>query len=346
MSRALDPDTAISIQKANSQTIYRDLVSALSTNTIGPLEMEFLPKSYPLAPDCNVLVEGNNIAVTKIKLVQAFIVAQAIFFNYMRECTEAQESELRDVTAVMLLLDPEHLTAANTRKRLIQRREDGPGNRLEELLRQELLFVDGYLTSRLHRHTKSPTLWGHRRWVLGKLKSLDVERDVFQDLKSVILVAAERHPQNYYAWSHMRWLVQVFGESPTRSIQGEKFPLDHSKLVSIVQNWCLKNPSDTSGFSFLLFCLFKSGSLSALARIELCSSVCADILRLAVSFRWIHESVWVFLRTVIASEMATESIRTDFLQAINTIANSRQGKKAVLESAKGWYRENQQILQI
>ncbi|KAL2073176.1 hypothetical protein VTL71DRAFT_10500 [Oculimacula yallundae] len=345
MSRAIDPETVASFQLANLETVYKEIATALSTPTSGSelLEIEFLPKSHPLPPDCNVLVEGNNIAVTKVKLVQAFIVARQIFFKYIKECTEEKESDLRDATAVMLLLDPEHLTAANTRKRLILKYKNYP-EELEELLRQELLFVDGYLTSRLHRHTKSPTLWGHRRWVLGEMETLGIERDVLQDLKSIVLVAAERHPRNYYAWSHMRWLVRTIADLPTRPIRPEcaKRRLDHHELISVVKDWCLKNPSDISGFSFLLFCLFSLGPLTTSARVELCSSVCADILKLAVSFKWTHESVWVFLRTAVASGSAKESIRTDFLEAIKTITGSRPGGKPALNAAKEWYEESKQ----
>lgn len=354
MSRALDAETVSSLQKANVQTVYKDIAAALSTPTFTSssdpelFEIEFLPKSHPLPPDCNVLIEGNSIALTKVKLVQAFMVSRQIFFkNYRREERAAEvEKELRDVTAVMLLLDPEHLTAANTRKRLIWKYENGSGTRsrseMEALLRNELRFVDGYLTSRLHRHTKSPSLWGHRRWILERLKGLGMPRDVLRDLELVVFVAAERHPRNYYAWSHMRWLVQVFGKSAIRPGDDSTNRPDHSELTSVVKDWCLRNPSDTSGFSFLLFCIFNLGASTTSARSEICVSVCADVLRLAVSFKWTHESVWVFLRTVVASKIATGSVRIDFFQAIETISIARPDGKRVLSAAKEWCLQNQQ----
>ncbi|KAK0107132.1 hypothetical protein ONS95_003838 [Cadophora gregata] len=345
MSRALDPETAASLQKANLQAVYNDIASALSTKSSELLEIEFLPKSHTLPAGCNVLVEGNNIAVTKIKLVQAFIVARQRSFKSLRDCHEEKDKELRDATAVMLLMDPEHLTAANTRKRLIINYENGSRSEHEHLLRNELRFVDGYLTSRLHRHTKSPTLWSHRRWILEKFKDLDMEHDILQDLKTVVLVAAERHPRNYYAWSHMRWLAQVFDSPTTRISDGPISWSGHSTMTSIVKNWCLKNPSDTSGFSFLLFCLFNTRPSSTSASTELCSTVCADILRLAVSFNWTHESVWVFLRTVVASRMCSESTRISFFQAIEAISAARPQRQPVLEAAKKWYQENRQSVE-
>ncbi|PVH84412.1 protein prenylyltransferase [Cadophora sp. DSE1049] len=344
MSRALDPETVESLQKSNLQTVYNDIASALSTKSSELLEIEFLPKSHPLPGGCNVLIEGNNIAVPKVKLVQAFIVARQVFFKCLRE-DKAKDKELRDATAVMLLLDPEHLTAANTRKRLILKYENGPGSEFEELLRNELWFVDGYLTSRLHRHTKSPTLWSHRRWILEKFKGLKVEHDVLQDLRSVVLIAAERHPRNYYAWSHIRWLVQSFHNLPTRTADGPMSVSGYSTMTSVVKDWCLKNPSDTSGFSFLLYCLFNLGPSSASARTDICSTVCADILRLAVAFKWTHESVWVFLRTVVASNVCPEPARIEFFQAIETISIARPDGQIVLKAAKEWYQRNQQNLE-
>jgi len=344
MSRALDSETVASLKTSNLLTVYNDIASALSTKSSKLLEIEFLPKSHPLPDGCNVLIEGNSIAVTKVKLVQAFIVARQVFLKHMKVCDQEKEKELRDATAVMLLLDPEYLTAANTRKRLILRYEGGSRSEFEEFLKDELRFVDGYLTSRLHRHTKSPTVWSHRRWILEKLKDLNMEHDILEDLGSVVLIAAERHPRNYYAWSHMRWLVQVFHNSRTRTADDAKSQSDYLKLTSVVKDWCLKNPSDISGFAFLLFCLFNLGPSSTAARTERCSGICGDVLRLAVSFKWTYESVWVFLRTVVASNICTEQTRIEFHQAIETISTARPDGRPVLEAAKEWHQRNQKDL--
>jgi len=207
MSRALDSETSALLLYDDSLTSYNDIVAALCTDTEDLLEIEFLEKSHPLPPGCDVLIDGNSIAVPKVKLVKAFVVARKILFELVRECPEDKESDLRNATAVVLLMDPEHLTAANTRKKLVQKNSR---THLEAALKKELRFLDSYLTSRLHRHTKSPTLWGHRRWLLEQWKLIQMEHDTHRDLESVVLVAAERHPKNYYAWSHMRWLVQNF----------------------------------------------------------------------------------------------------------------------------------------
>jgi protein prenyltransferase alpha subunit repeat containing protein 1 len=328
MSRSLDPETAASIKTNDLQAVYQDIVAALSTEALCLLQIELLGKSHPVPPGSNVLIDGNNIGVPKLKLVQAFIVARQTLFKYFRNCPKDQEAQLQNATAVILLMDPEHLTAANSRKRLIQKYHKVPKLEFEKILKTELLFVDSYLTSPLHRHTKSPTLWGHRRWLYEMGKSIGSEFDVLQDLKSVVLIAAERHPKNYYAWSHLRWLTQNFGTAEVS---------DHPKILAIVKDWCLRHPADTSGFSFLLFILFAPGSSDdSPGRIEACSSVCREVLRLTVSFKWIHESVWVFLRTLVASEYVAEDDRKAFFEAIETVQKSYPMAQVLLETAGDW----------
>ncbi|KAE9377745.1 hypothetical protein N431DRAFT_451912 [Stipitochalara longipes BDJ] len=335
MSRALDPETAALLKNSDSEIVYNDIVKALSMKTDSLLDIEFLGKSHPLPEGCNVLVDENSIAITKVKLVQAFVIARKIFFKYVRDCPEEKTSDFRNATAVMLLMDPEHLTAANARKRLIQKSQQGPKADLEAPLRREIHFVDSYLTSRLHRHTKSPTLWGHRRWVLDVCKSIKMEYSIHLDLKSVVLVAAERHPRNYYAWSHLRWLVQ----SCTTRSDSHLTSTDFNKLVSIVKDWCLRHPSDTSGFSFLLFCLSMPGFSENISHTQSRSSICSELLRLAVSFQWTHETIWVFLRTLVASGGVSEAEELAFFRTIEDIHTIQPDGQRFLVAAQTWCRK-------
>jgi protein prenyltransferase alpha subunit repeat containing protein 1 len=335
MSRAIDPETAASLKNSNHETVYNDIVKALSTEIDSLLEIEFLGKSHPLPEGCNVLVDGNSVALSKSKLVQAFIIARNIFFQHLRDCSEDKSLDCRNATAIMLLMDPEHLTAANARKRFIQKSQRDSRANLEQILKAELHFVDSFLTSRLHRHTKSPTLWGHRRWVLDVCKSSRMEYDIHHDLKTVVLVAAERHPRNYYAWSHLRWLVQSFTTCSAMPITSSDF----NKLVSVVKGWCLRHPADTSGFSFLLFCLSIPGNFGDVSKMQLRSSICSEVVRLAVCFQWTHETIWVFLRTLIASGGVSETENLAFFRAIEDIQAVQPDGHLFLEAAQNWCRE-------
>ena len=339
MSRALEPETAASLKNSNHETayktVYNDIVKALSTETDSLLDIELLGKSHPLPEGCNVLIDGNNVAISKSKLVQAFIIARNIFFRHLRDCPEDKSLDFRNATAVMLLMDPEHLTAANARKRLIQKSQRDPKANLEQILKRELHLVDSYLTSRLHRHTKSPTLWSHRRWILDVCKSSQMEYDIHHDLKTVALVAAERHPRNYYAWCHLRWLVQSFTTCSGIPITASDF----DRLLPVVKDWCLRHPADTSGLSFLLFCLSIPGNFGEVSKMQLRSSICSEVLRLAVSFQWTHETIWVFLRTLIASGGVFEAENLAFFRAIEDIQAVQPDGHRFLEAAQNWCRQ-------
>jgi protein prenyltransferase alpha subunit repeat containing protein 1 len=336
MSRALDSGMAASLKNSIHETVYNDIVKALSNESDSLLDIEFLGKSHPLPEGYNILVDGNSIALPKVKLVQAFVVARKVFSNYVRDCPEGKSLEFRNATAVMLLMDPEHLTAANARKRLIQESQKDPKADIKQILKREMELVDSYLTSRLHRHTKSPTLWGHRRWVLDVCKSNQMEYNIHHDLNSVILVAAERHPRNYYAWSHLRWLVQSFASGTNIRVTDSEL----NKLVSAVKKWCLRHPADTSGFSFLLFCLSMPGSSGGVSKTQLRSSICSEVLRLAVSFQWTHESIWVFLRTLVASGQVLEAEKVAFFRAIEDIQAAQPDGHRFLEAAQRLCEEN------
>lgn len=111
MSRALDPETASSISSGDAQKIYNDISKGLSC-TESLIEIEFIGKSHPLPPGTNILVDGQNIGVSKVKLVQAFLVARKILFSLLKDCPDDKISDLQNATAVILLMDPEHLTVS------------------------------------------------------------------------------------------------------------------------------------------------------------------------------------------------------------------------------------------
>lgn len=102
-------------------------------------------------------------------------------------------------TQLMLLQDPEHTTAVNARKRLLRNlletcsgHSGTPSTHLlDEYIRKELWLLDSLQTSPLKKHTKSPTLWQHRRWLLEEFLEwvLDVQRaDVLGSKRMSILI--------------------------------------------------------------------------------------------------------------------------------------------------------------
>lgn len=285
MSRALDLTIITTETQTAFTKIYQDIANILCPQPPVLIEIEILGKSHVLPDNANVLVDGDSVAIPKYKLVQAFIYARKLFLNELKPCPAGREDELLHCTAVMLLLDAEHLTAANARKRLILScRSDG----VKVAMKRELLFVNSFLTSRLHRHTKSPTLWSHRRWLLEQTQKAGGVCSLEDGLR-VVLIAAERHPRNYYAWLHLRWLV-------TNASREE---VQRCKLLDTVRDWAISHPADTSGFSFLIFLIEYNDENWKDTKLR--SDVLTDVLTRTSSFNWTYESIWVFLRTLAAS---------------------------------------------
>ncbi|KAI0378297.1 hypothetical protein F5Y04DRAFT_152899 [Hypomontagnella monticulosa] len=285
MSRSLDKDLLARLKADDPNVVYKDISTILTDVTDGELlEIEFLGRSHPLEPGVNYLKDGPAIAIPKLKLAQAFFVARRILQKY-QEGDHMKATDVIVATAVLLLMDPEHLTAANTRKRLlVSILETSKPD--ESTLRREQQFVDSLLTSRLYRHAKSPTLWSHRRWLLGLLTANGIIIDPQQDINSIVMVAGIRHPRNYPAWHHARFLL-------------DHCPRLAGTIAVDVKEFCLKNHTDISSWSFLIYAVSKIEDRDS--RCKVSSSIFADVLSITDSLRWTNETVWVFLRNMMAA---------------------------------------------
>ncbi|KAI5928010.1 hypothetical protein F4810DRAFT_171999 [Camillea tinctor] len=326
MSRALDKDLYTQLKSEDPKPVYIDISTVLSElPDTGLLEIELLGKSHPLDPGVNYLRDGTAVAIPKLRLVQAFFVAREILQNSLRGSGSTQPIS-RDVTrasAVILLMDPEHLTAANVRKRAIMHTmENGKLN--EHVLKREKQFVDMLLTARLHRHTKSPTLWSHRRWLLqiGIAQNMAVDAEL--DITQVVMVAGERHPRNYTAWHHARLLT----EWDRRGV---------GDIVIRVKEFCLRNHDDISAWDFLSFAIRKIDGEEK--RRQVCLSLLTDVLHIADSLRWTNESVWSFLRTIVTTELVSEHQFESFMalnQKLSSNMPQHSPQRCILDRARQW----------
>jgi len=324
MSRSLDKNLLSQLQAEDPKPVYDDLSRIfIDLPESGLLEIEFLGQSHPLDPGVNFLRDGNAVAIPKLRLIQAFSVARQILQQNLGHASSVILSNVIPATAILLLMDPEHLTAANTRKRALL----SSGTPTETALRREKVFVDTLLTARLHRHTKSPTLWSHRRWLVTLCRKLCISCDIRHDIKDVIMVAGERHPRNYVAWQHARLLL---GDNPGLV----------AAIAFDVKEFCLRNHTDISGWGFLSHCIARIPEEET--RAEACSTIVKDVLSMVDSFRWTNESVWMFLRTVVARER-DEQNWTQFL-ATNTrlslAAPHNSSQIVILERARQWCGEH------
>ncbi|ETS73424.1 hypothetical protein PFICI_15029 [Pestalotiopsis fici W106-1] len=329
MSRSLDKDVLDNLKAEDPTKVYKDIAHVLTSlpNNGGLLDIELLGKAHPLEPGVNYLQDENAIAIPKLRLTQAFFVAHRIIQQHLKSQSRVANNETLAATAVALLMDPEHLTAANIRKRFVLSRLD-EANQAETVLRHEKQFLDSLLTARLHRHTKSPTLWSHRRWLIDRCKTKTWTIDWRRDFSSVIMVAAERHPRNYYAWHHARWLTS-----------SGRYQLDQSTLSSIVddvKDWCFRHHNDISGWTYLSFILSKLEDMDAQLRKR--SATFAETLQLSESFRWTNESVWVFLRTTVARNHVSPELCDSFFELNRklSVLTPDGTAKMPLEAALRW----------
>lgn len=328
MSRALDKDTIRAFGSCSPSAAFEAISKALTQisheNDEELLEIEILGKSHPLEAGTFLVQDENALGISKLGLVQAFFEARTMFQGHQsgKGATLSADRVLA-VTSVILLMDPEHLTATNARKRLIRSEGTGPAARQLELIRKDIFFIDSLLTSRLHRHTKSPTLWSHRRWLVEALRGHGVQPDVAEGLRRVVMVAGERHPRNYYAWCHARWLTGLLS-------QPEEDDELRASMVA-TKSWCFRHHTDISGWSFLSF-LLAQGECSDR------SSVFREAASLAASFKWTNESTWVFLRTLAALGPVGDEDLSLFHGTMVPLLGNRESSedRRYLEQARSW----------
>jgi protein prenyltransferase alpha subunit repeat containing protein 1 len=188
----------------------------------------------------------------------------------------ATGKRLQSLSKIMLLFDSEHQMASNARKRLIQ----------QKLLSadDELSFLNVIFTSPLPRHTKSPVLWFHRRFVLQHLTN----RPSLQEEMDVIFKAGERHPKNYYAWTYARWGWETLWPESQWGLP---------QLAYGIRAWCMAHVGDISGWAFFLwFCGSERAWRENLERLDSPVKVVEKVVQMGRRVTPGHEAMWAFVR--------------------------------------------------
>jgi hypothetical protein len=243
-----------------------------------------------------------------------------------------------DATFIILLYDPEHLTAANYRKRrLLSRLAESRGRNefrydIDNDIRQELHFLDSILTSPLHRQSKSPTLWYHRWWLLSAFSlqakvTVNIRVELLNAETSSILAAAERHSNNYYAWQHFRrvlLLKEDLSSTPLLFKSGGQH-----QLLNRISEWCFRNPSDTSGWSALLTLLDGKTVSRSVAEEKV-----SEMISFASQISWEQEALWTAIRTAIRPGfLLPEGVCEEKLRQVRELAKGKGLKVPYLGSA-------------
>jgi hypothetical protein len=298
---------------SSPELAFQELARIFSTRENQVLEIEIIPPSL----GATFLQDGCSVGITKKALVQAYTVARALFFKKLMPMSEddiqsalptkAQSTNPDPgITEVMLLFDCEHLTACNWRKRsLCAAMAHSHSNTQDvsnwtpattQLLEAELTLVASYQCSPLHRHTKSPTLWHHRFWVLRHLlerqtRSAESMLELQRSELEIVLRAGELHPKNYYAFSYMRQLNALLAKRMVG-----KPDLRAEKMLPILDRtieWCLANPRDISGWTFGIYEMSRVSDYAARAH------ALEKVLTFALGVGWEGESLWTFVHQAV-----------------------------------------------
>lgn len=253
---------------------YLELANYFEHHHQEVVSFEILPSSLKPEDGSPLLVDGLAIAVGKKDLVKAFLYARNVFFGndldaYGKACSrQVHGPEKACAARIMLLFDPEHLTASNYLKRRLvsishsQKRPDAA--------KRDLVFLQTLLTSPLHKHSKSPTLWYHRFWLVKTFKQLGMEtptrgradrvthtaykRAQFTtNERIVVLKAADQHAKNYHAFQYFRRLWELLWSDVW--IREFHFRGDGAAgdIIKRMAKWCRQNPRDISGWTFLIW---------------------------------------------------------------------------------------------
>ncbi|MCJ1388775.1 hypothetical protein MMC18_001625 [Xylographa bjoerkii] len=320
------------------EAIYTTLTTLLHTHRLSTLELEILPSTSTPTP---ILHDGLSLAISKKALIHTFLIARQLFLSTASspQTPNPQHTpDLRSATKILLLYDPEHLSAANWRKRHLSHlaRSNSPGqeenacgqhipdSELRRAVYEEWAFLTSLLTSPLHRHAKSPTLWWHRCWLVRNYVEYLLPYDPVVDGSAsgvvtapsglslflsaemdVVLLAAERHRANYHAFHYGRRLLALH--------PGVLSGKDGEEVVEKVRKWCFAHPRDVSGWGFLAFLLSHDGLMAnGVERTCLMGTASLKVQEFVVALEWKGESVEWFLREMadIAKQAATKSDRS------------------------------------
>ncbi|MCJ1369444.1 hypothetical protein MMC20_000655 [Loxospora ochrophaea] len=255
------------------QELYTELTTHLLTSTTSliPLTIEILPSPTPHPTP--LLFDNPHLALTKPTLLSSFLIAHHLFTAHHRtpipSLSQSTTTTLLSATAILLLTHPEHLTAANWRKRYLVHfipppppppRPPVPSTSSSSAypppanpLHAELTLLTTLLASPLPRHAKSPSLWHHRLWLLTTYTPYllpptttttpDAPNPLTTSLP-LVLIASTNHPRNYPAFAHLRRLHHHLQLHTANSTAPSSHPLSSpSPLSSTEEDPHTRKPS-------------------------------------------------------------------------------------------------------
>ena len=285
------------------------------------------PESTPSSSFPFLLVEGN-LGVPH-KVAHRLYVDATNFPRREEACSwdEGKVSSILQKTAIILIVNPAHQTALNTRKHLI-----GQGRLAAD---KELKFVELLLRG-IKACAKESALWTHRRWCLHYIHGpvsdhTDTTRAPslaqsplapFLPANSVprefaiVKAAVTIYPRSYHAWVHWRYVFDL----SCALVASASIPVEerqaYSKIVvdefRDLRNWIETHTTDTSAVHHLVtslpsvWDLASSSSVNpnvreAMGAESSPSQLAKEAWRLLSAFQPHREASWIYLRSLLVS---------------------------------------------
>ena len=287
---------------------YNQLISHLHPTTPRVLEIDILPSSH--GSQIQFSKTDAALGIPKPVLVQCFLQARNRYFA----APLAQIDETRwHATSLILLLDPNHTTAINFRKRYLLAHSPTLPSRpklsyadkaIGNLVEHELHFLESLLTSPMRKHNKSPTLFTHRLWILRTFIMPFFSQDITpsRGVKSstwkiwerelnIVMLAGGKHLANYYAWNYARdvlVLLESFMDGCSQQMDMAESSLE------MIKQWCFQHPRDVSGWTFLVWLIERvSGSSS---RLGIVRGLLVDVDKWKCTMQWEGAAVDAFVK--------------------------------------------------
>ena len=287
-----------------TEELYTRLVEIISPGSTSPpvvQEIAILPSSSHPTIQYDPTSDPPAIGIPKALLLSCFLRARSIFFSRLEACRSTSSAkwdpdvpidkewlEVCEATAVILLWEPNHLTAINWRKRAFMEKR---------ARRAELSFLNSLQTSPMPQHAKSSTLWAYRLQILREEHKMGI---AWREELNIVMVAGERHAKNYHAWEHARqvWRLLLSDDSIQNGSERENKKTDEitgmfQETVVDVHKWCLMHPRDISGWAFLAFLL--RSAVNEATRLEEATKIIRETRVFVDKLGWKGESVKCFL---------------------------------------------------
>ncbi|KAF9565589.1 hypothetical protein CPC08DRAFT_659047 [Agrocybe pediades] len=285
--------------------------------------MELPPDSQRPSPKFPfVLVEGN-LGIPKKVLRTLYLAAVSMKFNSR---TSAPREAIA-ATSTIILLNPAHQSALNTRKRLI---EQGHLDAKTELV------LTGLISRGSPEAGKQSIMWDHRRWCFSRIYgvmgptttvpsltscSIPAEQQFFPKITptavreelSIIQHTCQTYPRNYHAWAQWNYLLNLCFASvylPENKGEQREFLGIILDEYARMRSWVAQHVSDYSAMFQLFQCqkvidkLSADGLLSIMPPGDTPLELLGHALSLVEAFPT-HESLWLYLRLILG-ELSAE----------------------------------------